>query len=124
MHWNVGTAADQTEFLSPGQPFGYLIKICSLISGESDGVKQAKNENWRCEGGRLEMKMDGEGWVTICTRVTPMCSNWLFYLGCQSLGSITLLKFLLCARYFVILTRFDMQDTGFPSLVSLRRPII
>lgn len=62
MHWNVGTAAvDQTEFLSPGQPFGYLIKICSLISGESDGAKQAKNENWRCEGGRLEMTMDGEG---------------------------------------------------------------
>ena len=45
-HWNVGTAAvDQTEFSSPGQPFGYLIKIRSLISDESDRVKQAKDEN-------------------------------------------------------------------------------
>lgn len=97
---------------SPGQLFGYLVKMCSLISGgESNGVKWTKNEReletWR---GRLEMKTDAEGYhmPKRCIRCSWLAFILMLYTG---LGEITCLKFLLCARYFVILTRCDTQDT-------------
>ena len=63
-----------------------------LKSAHSSVVSQTERNKQRMKigdvkgGGWKWQWMVREGWVTMCTRVTPTCSIWLFYLGCQSLG--------------------------------------